>query len=145
MLFGSETVGRIGSSRCPCPPIVGSTYSTWARTETTAKRQQLLPMAKEIFSSDYFGFSRMGIWVGKEFLRATFFRLGDMRDKREIGGRRGLAKVSLPPFAEVPANRNRPERREAYESDVISAPTASGVSRPDEFRHAAVFQSLRRS
>ena len=34
MLFGNETVGRMGSSRKPCPPMVGSTNSTWAWIET---------------------------------------------------------------------------------------------------------------
>ena len=30
MLFGSETVGRVGSNRCPTQPMDGSTYSTCA-------------------------------------------------------------------------------------------------------------------
>src|ERR1700742_1382056 len=30
MLLGRETVGRVGSRRSPWPPMVGSTYSTWA-------------------------------------------------------------------------------------------------------------------
>ena len=36
MLLGICTVGRVGSSMMPTPPMMESTYSTWAHTGETA-------------------------------------------------------------------------------------------------------------
>jgi hypothetical protein len=40
MLLGRLTVGRVGSSRIPTPPMVGSTYLTWAWAGFATKRKQ---------------------------------------------------------------------------------------------------------
>jgi hypothetical protein len=40
MLLGRLTVGRVGSSRIPTPPMVGSTYSTWACAGLATQRKE---------------------------------------------------------------------------------------------------------
>src|SRR5258705_3494505 len=66
MLFGNETVGRIGSSRSPCPPIMGSTDSTWAGTETTAKKTAATANGKRVFF--------IQLWILRDSLAGSPYR-----------------------------------------------------------------------
>src|SRR5882762_6439618 len=75
MLFGKETVGRVGSSMNPCPPIEGSTYSTWARTEMADKNTTTTTSGKrDLLIIIILCFLGWASGLKKEFLRATFFR-----------------------------------------------------------------------
>jgi hypothetical protein len=57
----------------PCPPIEGSTYSTWARTERTAKNTAATAKGKSVFFKvTILRFLVLAFGLRKQFLRATF-------------------------------------------------------------------------
>src|ERR1017187_1657755 len=80
MLFGNETVGRVGSSRKPCPPIEGSTYSSWPWAITaTQKEPASSNRAREFFIiifRQWFQWFEWELISQMEFRRATFFQRG---------------------------------------------------------------------